>query len=275
MRRKAHVNASLVLRRSEIGGYLKTARALTPKIPLFNSQTCVRGLLLVASMPAEIPSSPHPVIAIDGTAASGKSTFARELARRLNFTYVNTGAMYRGVTWYLQEKNVPLTDPETVGANLPPLPLEMRFANGEFSFFIGNTDPAAHTRQGKVNDAVSVVAQVAEVRRLLVVEQQKLAAQASLVMEGRDIGTVVFPQTPYKFFIDAAAEIRAQRRNNQGEADVIHQRDVLDSRRKNSPLLCAPDALRLDSGSANVDQLILIALGHLAAKGLTPGGHSL
>jgi cytidylate kinase len=210
----------------------------------------------------------YPVIAIDGTAASGKSTLARELARRLDYVYVNTGAMYRGVTWYLQEKGVPLMDPDSVGRSLPPLPVEMKLEQGEFLFLIGGIDPLPHVRQGRVNDAVSVVAQVAGVRRLLVAEQQKLASRAPLVMEGRDIGTVVFPETPYKFFIDADSAVRAERRSRQGEADVVHQRDALDSRRANSPLTCAPDALRLDSGLASVDELIAAALRHLAAKGL-------
>jgi cytidylate kinase len=87
-------------------------------------------------------------------------------------------------------------------------------------------------------------------------------------MEGRDIGTVVFPQTPYKFFLDADPDVRAQRRSRQGEQDVIVQRDVLDQQRRNSPLTCAPDALRLDSGHASVEQLIAVALRHLAERGL-------
>jgi cytidylate kinase len=87
-------------------------------------------------------------------------------------------------------------------------------------------------------------------------------------MEGRDIGTVVFPTTPYKFFIDADAEVRAGRRRAQGETDIIHQRDAIDSQRQHSPLLCAPDALRLDSGRHAADELVEIALKHLAACGL-------
>ena len=215
-----------------------------------------------------MPASPHPVIAIDGTAASGKSTLARELARRLGYAYVNTGAMYRAVTWYLQEKGIPLADPESVGRSLPALSVEMKLEGGEFTFLLEGTDPLPHIRQGRVNDAVSVVAQVAAVRKLLVAEQQKLADVAPLVMEGRDIGTVVFPLTPYKFFIDADSAVRAARRSQQGEADVVHQRDILDTRRAHSPLTCAPDALRLDSGLASVDELVADALRHLASRGL-------
>jgi cytidylate kinase len=211
---------------------------------------------------------PHPVIAIDGTAASGKSTFSRELARRLGYVYVNTGAMYRGVTWYLQQKNVPLRDAEAVAREVRAAGVETRLHEGELVFRIAGLDPLPYVREGQVNEGVSLVAQVAAVRKLLVAEQQRLAAQAPLVMEGRDIGTVVFPQTPYKFYLDAHPEVRAQRRSRQGEEDVIRQRDVLDQQRENSPLTCAPDALRLDSGHASVDELVAIALRHLAERGL-------
>ena len=119
-----------------------------------------------------------------------------------------------------------------------------------------------------MNEGVSIVAQVAAVRTLLVAEQQRLAAHSPLVMEGRDIGTVVFPRTPYKFYVDASAEIRAQRRQAQGESDVILKRDALDQTRVISPLLCAPDAVRLDSGSMTVDEMVETALQNLAARGM-------
>jgi len=212
--------------------------------------------------------SDHPVIAIDGTAASGKSTFSRRLSRRLGYAYVNTGAMYRGVTWYLRQRNVSLRDPEAVGRGIAGAALETRLENGELTFRIAGVDPLPHARESEVNDGVSLVAQVAAVRKLLVAEQQRLALLAPLVMEGRDIGTVVFPQTPYKFFLDAEAAVRTQRRQEQGEADVILRRDVLDTQRVNSPLICAPDALRLDSSRASVDELIALALKHLISLGL-------
>jgi cytidylate kinase len=212
--------------------------------------------------------SPHPVIAIDGTAASGKSTVSRELARRLGFVYVNTGAMYRGVTWYLQEKNIPLRDAEAVARELLAAGVETQLEGGEIVFRVAGIDPLPHVREGRVNAGVSLVSQVAEVRRLLVAAQQRLAEHAPLVMEGRDIGSVVFPHTPYKFYIDADPEVRAQRRHQQGETDVIQQRDSLDQLRKTSPLTRASDALFLDSGHATVEELVVIALKHLATRGL-------
>ena len=211
---------------------------------------------------------PHPVIAIDGTAASGKSTFSRQLAQKLGYTYVNTGAMYRGVTWYLQQRNIPLGDAEAIAREVQAAGVETRLHEGELIFHIAGLDPLPHVREGRVNEGVSLVAQVAAVRKLLVAEQQHLAGQAPLVMEGRDIGTVVFPQTPYKFYLDAHPDVRAQRRSKQGETDVIHQRDNIDQQRQNSPLTRAPDALCLDSGHASVDELVVIALQHLASRSL-------
>jgi cytidylate kinase len=211
---------------------------------------------------------PHPVIAVDGTAASGKSTFSRELARRLGFVYVNTGAMYRGVTWYLQEKNVPLTYAEDVAHAVATVGIETRLREGELVFHIAGIDPLAHLREGRVNEGVSLVAQIPAVRQLLVAEQQRLAGLASLVMEGRDIGTVVFPQTPYKFYIDANPEVRALRRSQQGETDVVQKRDTLDRSRLTSPLTRAVDARFLDSGHASVEELVAVALQHLASRGL-------
>lgn len=213
-------------------------------------------------------SSPFPVIAIDGTAASGKSTFSRQLAQRLGFTYVNTGAMYRGVTWYIQHKGIPLQDADAISREILAAGVKTSLQQGELAFLIAGIDPLPHVREAAVNAGVSLVSQVAAVRFLLVAEQQSLATLAPVVMEGRDIGTVVFPQTPYKFFLDANAEVRAQRRSQQGETDAILKRDVIDSQRQNSPLLCAPNALRLDSSYASVDELVATALQHLTSRGL-------
>jgi len=215
-----------------------------------------------------MPPTSHPVIAIDGTAASGKSTFSHRLAQRLGYTYVNTGAMYRGVTWYLLEKNISLRDADAVTREIQAAGVKTLLQNGELAFLIAGINPLPHVREARVNEAVSLIAQVSPVRELLVTEQQGLAALAPLVMEGRDIGTVVFPQTPYKFFLDADAEVRAKRRSLQGEDDSIQRRDVLDQQRQNSPLTCAPDAMRLDSGHSTVDELVEMALKHLTALGL-------
>lgn len=210
----------------------------------------------------------HPVIAVDGTAASGKSTFSRSLARRLGFIYINTGAMYRGVTWYLQRRGVPLTDGTAIAREVRSAAIETGVAQDELSFRIAGIDPLPHLREHRVNEGVSLVAQVPEVRRLLVAEQQKLASHVPLVMEGRDIGSVVFPETPYKFYIDANAQVRTLRRTRQGENDVIEQRDTLDQSRQTSPLVRVNDAVFIDSSDITVDEMVALALKHLAARGL-------
>ena len=221
-----------------------------------------------------MPDLPHPVIAVDGTAASGKSTFSRSLAERLGYVYINTGAMYRGVTWYMQQRSVPLQDAAAIAHAITSVPLETTVVNDELAFRIAGIDPLPHTREAHVNEGVSLVSLVPEVRTLLVAEQQKLAQDAPLVMEGRDIGSVVFPQTPYKFYVDASPEVRAMRRHKQGETDVITQRDAIDSSRKTSPLIRVGDAVSIDSSHITVDEMVASALRHLAERGLNEAGEN-
>ncbi|HEX4141199.1 MAG TPA: (d)CMP kinase [Candidatus Methylacidiphilales bacterium] len=219
-----------------------------------------------------MPDLPHPVIAVDGTAASGKSTFSRSLAERLGYVYINTGAMYRGVTWYLQQRSIPLQDAAAIARAITSIPVETTVSNNELAFRLAGIDPLPHTREAHVNEGVSLVAQVPEVRTLLVAEQRKLAQDAPLVMEGRDIGSVVFPQTPYKFYVDASPEVRAMRRRQQGETDVITKRDAIDSSRKTSPLIRVGDAFFIDSGHVTVEEMVAAALRHLAGLGLNSAG---
>src|ERR1700761_9455328 len=132
---------------------------------------------------------PHPVIAIDGTAASGKSTFSRELARRLGYTYVNTGAMYRGVTWHMQQKGIDLASPDAMTAEITSAKVETSLENGELAFRINGVDPLPYVREASVNAGVSAVSAVSAVRKILVAQQQQIGEIAPVVMEGRDIGS--------------------------------------------------------------------------------------
>jgi cytidylate kinase len=210
------------------------------------------------------------VIAIDGTAASGKSSLARELAAIFGFVYVNTGEMYRGISWSLLQAGVPVEDAASVEQAIAKFQIDCRIQNGRVTCHINGIDPSAHVRDGSVNEKVSVVAAIPAVRSLLVAHQRELATQASLVMEGRDIGTVVFPKTPYKFYVDADPQVRAQRRIRQGEADVVVKRDQLDQSRRTSPLVRASDAIAIDSTGWTVGQTTEFALLKLKEMGLEP-----
>ena len=210
----------------------------------------------------------HVVIAIDGPAASGKSTVARALARRLGFHYVNTGAMYRAVTWLAVSRDVTLGDANRVHQLLDSTKIEVGFVDGVSVILLDGTNPTAHLNEESVNAGVSTIASIPEVRRLLVEKQRACAGEHDVVMEGRDIGSVVFPNTPYKFYIDASLEVRAARRARQGIADAIVARDRQDSSRPMSPLIIAEDAHVVDSSHLTIDGVVGEIIGRLKLKSL-------
>lgn len=212
----------------------------------------------------------HVVIAIDGPAASGKSSVARQLARRLGYAYVNTGAMYRAITWWAVSKDVPVNDPVRVQQLLHFTQIDCDFTDGESAIRLDGADPTPHLVDEAVNANVSAVSSIAEVRRVLVAKQRALADTRDVVMEGRDIGSVVFPETPYKFYVDASPEVRAMRRARQGHADSISARDKFDSSRRTSPLIIAEDAHVIDSSNLTVEGCVGEIIGRLKIKGLLP-----
>src|SRR6266576_1817791 len=189
----------------------------------------------------------HRVIAIDGPAASGKSSVARELARRFNFVYVNSGAMYRSVTWTVLERAIDPADKNAIAKFITGSRLDGKLVDGEFHLLIDDLDLTEHLHEDRVNAEVSRVSTVPEVRKLLVQRMRDYATNHDLVIEGRDIGSVVFPETPYKFYIDASPEVRLRRRAAEGQRDEIAARDRADSSRRASPLIIAEDALVIDS----------------------------
>lgn len=214
-------------------------------------------------------ADPEPmVIAIDGPAASGKSSVALALAKRLGFHYVNTGAMYRAVTWYIVAKGVPVADTGRVQQLLHFADIQCGLADGASTITIDSVDPTPHLVSEEVNRNVSAVSTISEVRRLLVEKQRAYATGNNVVMEGRDIGSVVFPDTDYKFYIDASAEVRALRRLRQGLQDSITARDKVDSTRRNSPLTIAEDAHVIDSSNLTIDGVVGEIIGRLKMKGL-------
>lgn len=214
---------------------------------------------------------PHIVIAIDGPAASGKSSVARALARKLRYVYVNTGAMYRAVTWLAIEKGVPPVDAVRVQQLLHFTEMTCGVRDGESTILLDGIDPSEHLVSEAVNSNVSAIATIPDVRRLLTKKQRSFAFDYDVVMEGRDIGSAVFPETPYKFYVDASPEVRAQRRAKQGLQDSIAARDKVDSSRRTSPLVIAEDAHVIDSSNLTVEGVVGEIFGRLKQKGLPLG----
>lgn len=210
----------------------------------------------------------HRVIAIDGPAASGKSSVARELARRLGFVYVNSGAMYRAVTWHVLENGIDPNDSERIIALAQTAPLRCELVKHRSRIFLGEIDPGPYLREDRVNNYVSQVSTVPEVRKILVEKMRNYAREHDLVMEGRDIGSVVFPETPFKFYIDASPEVRSRRRAAEGQRDEIAARDRVDSSRRASPLVIAEDALVIDSSNLTIDGVVGEIVGRLKMSGL-------
>jgi len=210
----------------------------------------------------------HRVVAIDGPAASGKSSVARELARQIGFDYVNSGAMYRAVTWHVLERAVSPGDGTAIARLLETSRVDCDLDKDGSRILIDGVDPAEHLRDDRVNEEVSLVSSVPRVREILVAKMRAYANDHDVVMEGRDIGSVVFPETPYKFYIDASPEVRLRRRTAQGQRDQIAARDRADSSRRASPLIIAEDAHVIDSSNLTIEGVVGEIIGRLKMKGM-------
>ena len=208
----------------------------------------------------------HPVICIDGPAASGKSTVARLVAKDLNFVYVDTGAMYRAFTFLTLEAGHDPKSRARMKQLLEKVDFHADIKDGEIHLQEGSRDLSSHTRLPEVNASVSVVSALPELREHLVNLQRKLRLSAPLVMEGRDIGTVVCSDSPYKYFIDACPTVRAERRRKQGQQDNLAARDKLDSSRSAAPLVRAADAKLLDSGHHDARTLADLIVKEVRAR---------
>src|ERR1700693_4437892 len=191
----------------------------------------------------------HRVVAIDGPAASGKSSVARELARRLGFAYVNSGAMYRAITWTVLNAGIDPFNKDRIAQLIADLSLGGVLKNHELHLLVDNVDLTKHLHEDRVNSEVSRVSTVPEVRQVLVERMRDYAQKHDLVVEGRAIGSGGLSDTPYKFYIDASPEVRAQRRAAQGHRDEIARRDQADSSSAAFPLVIAKDAEEIDSSS--------------------------
>ena len=212
--------------------------------------------------------SSHRIIAIDGPAASGKSSVARALAQRLGFSYVNSGAMYRAVTWHVLQRRADVHEPAAVVAIVEQSKIVCELVHNQSHILIDDQDPTSHLRDDNVNRAVSIVSSIPRVRQILVPRMRECAKANNVVMEGRDIGSVVFPETPFKFYIDASPEVRVQRRRAEGQRDEIAARDRADSSRAASPLVIAPDAEVIDTSTLTIDGVVNEIMRRLKQKGL-------
>ena len=212
--------------------------------------------------------SSHRIVAIDGPAASGKSSVALALARRLGFSYVNSGAMYRAVTWHVLQHSVDVREPAAVVAKLEQSTIVCELVDNRSRILIDDHDPTSHLRDDNVNRAVSIVSSIPRVRQILVARMRECAKANNVVMEGRDIGSVVFPDTPFKFYIDASPEVRVQRRQAEGQRDEIAARDRADSSRAASPLIVAPDAELIDTSALTIHGVVNEIIRRLKQKGL-------
>jgi len=199
------------------------------------------------------------VIAIDGPAASGKSTIARRLADRLGFTYIDTGAMYRAVSLWAQRQNVDPADMHRMEQLARAAAIE--FEPGSSRVLLNGEEISRAIRAPEIASAASMAAAIPGVRRALVEKQRAIGASSSVVMEGRDIGSVVFPNADVKIFLDADPQERIRRRlaETEGEAEAIaeqtRQRDERDRTRAESPLMQSPDAIYLDSTGLSLDEV--------------------
>jgi CMP/dCMP kinase len=198
-------------------------------------------------------------IAIDGPAGAGKSTLARRIAAKLGYVYVDSGAMYRAVALWALRANVALSDMHRLEQLANAAHIE--FAPGGGAVLLNDEDVTIAIRTPEVSQAASEVSLVPAVRRALVEKQREIGEQVSIVMEGRDIGTVVFPDATVKIFLDAMPEERATRRANEVAlpADIverqIRERDQRDRGRAESPLVQAPDAVYVDSTGLSIEEV--------------------
>jgi cytidylate kinase len=210
----------------------------------------------------------HQIVAIDGPAASGKSSVARKLAQRLGFAYVNSGGLYRAITWHILQKGIDALDSDRVSQAAESAQITCCLQNNESRIFIDRVDPTDHLRDDRVNESVSYVSSVPRVRQIVVQKMREYARGHDLVVEGRDIGSVVFPDTPYKFYVDASPEVRRQRRVAQGQRDAITIRDHADSSRLVSPLVVAKDAHVIDTSHLTIEGVVSEIIVRLKQMGL-------
>ena len=218
-------------------------------------------------------AAPFLIVAIDGGAASGKSSTSRALSERFNLLHVDTGSFYRAVTADLLRRGVEPADLGAVRDSVTRLRLGTNVVGRSAQMTIdARPIDATEIRSPEVNANVSKFAAIPEVRSALLAYQRGQAEVArtggfnGLVMEGRDIGSVIFPQADFRFFLHADPEERARRRALEGQTDSIAERDRMDSQRRTAPLACPPGATAIDSTHLNLDQVVDVVSAQIAAR---------
>ncbi|MDW7740152.1 MAG: (d)CMP kinase [Bacillota bacterium] len=211
------------------------------------------------------PKNRKPKIAIDGPAGAGKSTVAREISKRLKIKYLDTGAMYRAITLKVIRKDVDISDSDALARMLASTLVQI---NNDNRVFLDGEDVTEEIRNTNVNKMVSPVSCISEVRRRLVKMQQQIAAESvGIIMEGRDIASIVMPDADYKFYLDASVEERARRRMKEQQAKGINlnekevaaeitNRDKIDSSREDSPLTIVNDAIIIDTTNLSFEEVV-------------------
>ena len=206
-------------------------------------------------------------VAVDGPAGAGKSSISKIVAKKLGYLYIDTGAMYRSVTWAVLHNHIDVNNQKAVEALLPELELTMEASDDSCKFFIAGQDVTDFIRTPQVNNAVSIVASYKGVRQYLVERQRLMAEAGGVILDGRDIGSVVLPNAELKIYLTASVEARAMRRylevkgtvNEQTLEDIkdsVMQRDDMDKNRKESPLIQVEDAVLVDSSEMTFDETV-------------------
>ncbi len=206
-------------------------------------------------------------VAVDGPAGAGKSSISKIVAKKLGYLYIDTGAMYRSVTWAVLHNHIDVNNQKAVEALLPELDLTMEASDDSCKVFIAGQDVTDFIRTPQVNNAVSIVASYKGVRQYLVERQRLMAEAGGVILDGRDIGSVVLPNAELKIYLTASVEARAMRRylevkdtvNEQTLEDIkdsVMQRDDMDKNRKESPLIQVEDAVLVDSSEMTFDETV-------------------
>ena len=207
------------------------------------------------------------VVAVDGPAGSGKGTITREVAKKMNLINIDTGAMYRCVTLLMIRQNIKLEDKEKIKEILDKIDIKFGIENGEQKVYLNGEDVSLLIRTKEVNEFVSPVSTLKIVRERLADMQREMSKAIDVIMEGRDIGTNVFPNANVKIYLDATPEERAKRRFKQNEEigiqipyeeilESLKNRDYIDSHREISPLKQAEDAIYIDSTNMSIDEVV-------------------